>query len=180
MTRPTVMTLLNKEKSPPSNTDRFSGVRTLLTGPEGLPLFKPPFGRIIAIQMNTGECAWVVPSGNGPRDHPLLKGLNLPKLDGRCVLLSWRRRHCCLPRKKGRGSGAAELRHLEATHQVREAALRAFERQFSVGWNLTSRAVRTRLSTYRTIVKILLLVLRWNEETTLTCIDFRSSNELPR
>jgi quinoprotein glucose dehydrogenase len=36
-------------------------------GPKGLPLFKPPYGRITAINLNTGEHAWMVPHGNGPR-----------------------------------------------------------------------------------------------------------------
>jgi quinoprotein glucose dehydrogenase len=30
--------------------------------------------------MNRGENMWVRPLGNGPRDHPLLKDLNLPAL----------------------------------------------------------------------------------------------------
>ncbi len=38
-----------------------------LTGPHGLPLFKPPYGRITAINLNTGEHAWMVPHGDGPR-----------------------------------------------------------------------------------------------------------------
>ena len=52
--------------------------------PEGLPLFKPPYSRITAIDMNTGEHAWMVPAGNGDRirNHPRLKGLNLPPLGG--------------------------------------------------------------------------------------------------
>jgi quinoprotein glucose dehydrogenase len=45
-----------------------------------LPLFKPPYGRIVAIDLNTGEHAWTVPLGEGPRDHPRLKALNLPRL----------------------------------------------------------------------------------------------------
>jgi len=36
-------------------------------GPKGLPLFKPPYGRITAINLNTGEHAWMVPHGDGPR-----------------------------------------------------------------------------------------------------------------
>ena len=36
-------------------------------GPNGLPLFKPPYGRITAINLNTGEHAWMVPHGDGPR-----------------------------------------------------------------------------------------------------------------
>lgn len=36
-------------------------------GPRGLPLFKPPYGRITAINLNTGEHAWQIPHGDGPR-----------------------------------------------------------------------------------------------------------------
>lgn len=51
-----------------------------LDGPQGLPLVKPPYGRITAIDLNSGDHLWMVPNGDGPRDHPLLKGLNLPPL----------------------------------------------------------------------------------------------------
>jgi quinoprotein glucose dehydrogenase len=46
----------------------------------GLPLLKPPYGRITAIDLNKGEIVWTVANGDGPRDHPLLKHLNLPPL----------------------------------------------------------------------------------------------------
>ena len=49
-------------------------------GPRGLPLTKPPYGRITAIDMNRGEHVWMVPNGDGPRHHPLLEHLNLPPL----------------------------------------------------------------------------------------------------
>ncbi len=49
-------------------------------GPKGLPLFKPPYGRITAIDLNKGEILWQVPNGEGPRDHPALKALDLPWL----------------------------------------------------------------------------------------------------
>ena len=54
------------------------------TMPEGLPLFKPPYSRITAIDMNTGTHAWMVPAGNGDRirNNPRLKGLDLPPLGG--------------------------------------------------------------------------------------------------
>jgi glucose dehydrogenase len=38
-----------------------------LEGPRGLPLFKPPYGRITAINLNTGEKVWMIPHGDGPR-----------------------------------------------------------------------------------------------------------------
>ncbi|KRB39949.1 MAG: PQQ-binding-like beta-propeller repeat protein [Pseudomonadota bacterium] len=58
-------------------------------GPDGLPLVKPPYGRITAYDMNRGELLWVAANGDGPRDHPLLKSLNLPPLGnlGRPVAL---------------------------------------------------------------------------------------------
>src|SRR5688572_3901276 len=54
------------------------------TMPEGLPLFKPPYSRMTAIDMNTGNHAWMTPAGNGDRirNNPRLKGLNLPPLGG--------------------------------------------------------------------------------------------------
>ncbi|WP_416908540.1 MAG: PQQ-binding-like beta-propeller repeat protein [Polymorphobacter sp.] len=51
-----------------------------MEGPQGLPMVKPPYGRITAIDMNSGDHLWMVPNGGGPRDHPALKGLDLPPL----------------------------------------------------------------------------------------------------
>jgi quinoprotein glucose dehydrogenase len=53
------------------------------TGPRlanGLPLTKPPYGTVTAIDLNKGEIAWQIAQGDGPRNHPLLKDLNLPPL----------------------------------------------------------------------------------------------------
>jgi quinoprotein glucose dehydrogenase len=41
---------------------------------------KPPYGRVVAINLNTGDQVWMVPNADGPRDHPALKSLNLPSL----------------------------------------------------------------------------------------------------
>jgi quinoprotein glucose dehydrogenase len=49
-------------------------------GPRGLPLFKPPYGRISAIDMNAGELRWQVANGDGPRDHTAIRHLNLGPL----------------------------------------------------------------------------------------------------
>jgi glucose dehydrogenase len=66
----------------PARTNlRFkNGTREFVNGPRGLPLFKPPYGRITAINLNTGEHVWMKPNGDGPRDHPAIKHLNLPPL----------------------------------------------------------------------------------------------------
>ena len=52
--------------------------------PQGLPLWKPPYSRMTAIDMNTGEHLWMTPTGNGDRirNHPLLRHLDLPPLGG--------------------------------------------------------------------------------------------------
>ena len=65
------------------------GTRAFPIGPRGLPLLKPPYGRITAIDMNTGEHVWMVPNGDGPRDHPAIADLNLPPLGqpGRAMTL---------------------------------------------------------------------------------------------
>jgi quinoprotein glucose dehydrogenase len=50
-----------------------------VAGPRGLPLFKPPFGRITAIDMNTGEHMWMKPNGGTPpaiRNHPALASVD--------------------------------------------------------------------------------------------------------
>jgi quinoprotein glucose dehydrogenase len=46
----------------------------------GLPILKPPYGRLTALDMNRGTLLWSVPNGDGPRNHPMLKDLNLPPL----------------------------------------------------------------------------------------------------
>ena len=52
--------------------------------PQGLPLWKPPYSRMTAIDMNAGEHLWMTPLGNGDRlrNHPLLRDLDLPPLGG--------------------------------------------------------------------------------------------------
>ena len=49
-------------------------------GPRGLPLFKPPYGRITAFDMNKGEIRWQVANGDGPRDNPAIAHLHLGPL----------------------------------------------------------------------------------------------------
>ncbi len=49
---------------------------------QGLPLVKPPYGRITAIDLNRGEILWQIAHGETPdniRNHPALKGLNIPR-----------------------------------------------------------------------------------------------------
>jgi quinoprotein glucose dehydrogenase len=56
---------------------RSTGVR----GPDGLSIYKPPYSRITAIDMNTGEHLWMIPTGETPEivlNHPDLKGKDIP------------------------------------------------------------------------------------------------------
>ena len=51
-------------------------------GPQGLPLIKPPYGRITAYNMNSGDIVWQVANGDTYdwiKTHPALKGLTIPK-----------------------------------------------------------------------------------------------------
>jgi quinoprotein glucose dehydrogenase len=50
--------------------------------PGGLPLIKPPYGTISAINLDKGEIVWQIAHGETPdfvRNHPALKGLNIPR-----------------------------------------------------------------------------------------------------
>ena len=49
---------------------------------DGLPLLKPPYGGITAIDMNRGEILWQIAHGETPdrvRSHPALAGLDIPR-----------------------------------------------------------------------------------------------------
>jgi quinoprotein glucose dehydrogenase len=49
---------------------------------DGLPLLKPPYGTITAINLDKGEITWQIAHGETPdvvRNHPALKGLTIPR-----------------------------------------------------------------------------------------------------
>ena len=49
---------------------------------QGLPLVKPPYATITAIDLNKGELVWQIAHGETPdniRNHPALKGLTIPR-----------------------------------------------------------------------------------------------------
>ena len=46
-----------------------------------IPITKPPYAELVALNLNRGEIAWRAPFGEGTaalRSHPLLKGVTLP------------------------------------------------------------------------------------------------------
>ena len=79
MTNPFVANLVPGK---PEETDlRYrASDRRLIQLPNGLPLTKPPYGRITALDLNRGDQAWMIPNGDGPRNHPLLRDLHLGPL----------------------------------------------------------------------------------------------------
>ena len=89
-TAPTVITLMPVD--PKQGNMRYQraamGIGAGLDTIDGLSIFKPPYSRITAIDLNTGEHRWMSAVGDGPRDHPLLKGLNVPPLGERLQNIS--------------------------------------------------------------------------------------------
>ena len=74
---------------PPEGGNLRHTMRGLAAGtqpqmPQGLPLLKPPYTRMTAIDLNKGEHAWMRPNGDGNRyrNHPMLRDLDLPPLGG--------------------------------------------------------------------------------------------------
>ncbi len=65
----------------PYVSGRAEGARGSLTV-DGLPLLKPPYTQISAIDLKTGDILWQTPHGDTPsnvRKHPALKGMEIPK-----------------------------------------------------------------------------------------------------
>jgi len=79
MTNPFVANLIPGDPKE-TNLRYRASTRELIQGPRGLPLVKPPYGRITALDLNRGELKWTIANGDGPRFHPELKALNLPPL----------------------------------------------------------------------------------------------------
>jgi quinoprotein glucose dehydrogenase len=66
---------------PPANPPADGGPTVGLTV-QGLPMVKPPYGLLTAMNVDKGEIMWQVPHGDTPdniRNHPLLAGKNIPK-----------------------------------------------------------------------------------------------------
>ena len=61
------------------------GRRVPFQGPQGLPIHKPPYNRITAVDMDTGEHLWWIPNGETPdriKNHPALEGVDVGKTGG--------------------------------------------------------------------------------------------------
>ena len=52
---------------------------------QGLPIVKPPYSRVTAIDLNSGDHAWMVPAGDTPqevKDNPALAGVDIGRTGG--------------------------------------------------------------------------------------------------
>jgi quinoprotein glucose dehydrogenase len=75
-----------------SNLDYILTASSRVAGPFGLPLARPPWGTIVALDLNTGRKLWTIANGDAPdyvRRHEKLRGLALPRTghDDRAGLL---------------------------------------------------------------------------------------------
>jgi len=64
----------------PNDEENFFARPRSNSGPQGLPLIAPPYSRVTAIDLNTGDHVWMVPNGDAPdsiKNHPALKGVDL-------------------------------------------------------------------------------------------------------
>src|SRR3954447_22615532 len=68
-----------RKPRPVESSYDFIGEFRYLPGPRGLPLFKPPFGSMLAIDMNSGEHRWRIPVGRGE----LIPGVRQPGITER-------------------------------------------------------------------------------------------------
>jgi quinoprotein glucose dehydrogenase len=70
--------VVSRGGGPPSPDGFTPGVINV----QGLPIIKPPYGRITAIDLTKGDIVWQVAHGETPdeiRNHPALKGLTIPR-----------------------------------------------------------------------------------------------------
>ncbi|MDP1930807.1 MAG: PQQ-binding-like beta-propeller repeat protein [Gammaproteobacteria bacterium] len=77
----TTLQLLSLAKNPASDIDFSQGTAFRVPRVEGLDIVKPPYGRVTAIDMNSGEHLWWVANAGTPdriANHPLLAGVDLP------------------------------------------------------------------------------------------------------
>jgi quinoprotein glucose dehydrogenase len=75
---PAPSTTPNPARAPAARSNLPAGALTV----QGLPIMKPPYGVLAALQLDRGELLWQVPHGDTPdgvRNHPALKGLTIPK-----------------------------------------------------------------------------------------------------
>jgi glucose dehydrogenase len=78
----TQLQVLSLSKNPESDIDLSQGFGVRAPRVQGLEIIKPPYGRITAIDMNSGDHLWMIANADTPdrlTNHPLLEGVDLPR-----------------------------------------------------------------------------------------------------
>lgn len=70
-----IVVQLQKADPEKSNLRYVRGGAMNVGGPQGLPLTKPPYGRIVATNLNSGEQEWMIPHGEGIRQKIIDMGI---------------------------------------------------------------------------------------------------------
>jgi glucose dehydrogenase len=76
----TQLQMLSLAKNPESDLDLSQGFGVRVPRVQGLEIIKPPYGRVTAIDMNTGEHLWMIANADTPdriKNHPLLQGIDI-------------------------------------------------------------------------------------------------------
>ncbi|KRP32613.1 MAG: hypothetical protein ABS27_06725, partial [OM182 bacterium BACL3 MAG-121001-bin29] len=77
----TQLQMLTLAKNPDSDIALSQGFGVRVPRIQGLEIVKPPYGRITAIDMNSGEHLWMIANAATPEriaNHPLLEGIDIP------------------------------------------------------------------------------------------------------
>jgi len=77
----TQLQVLSLANNPESDLELSQGFGVRVPRVQGLEIIKPPYGRVTAIDMNTGEHLWVIANADTPdriKNHPLLQGMDIP------------------------------------------------------------------------------------------------------
>jgi quinoprotein glucose dehydrogenase len=79
----TLLRAMSLESAPEISDMDYIAIQGLLgIGPYGLPLARPPYGRITAIDLNTGNHVWMIANADTPEwisNNPALKGIDIPR-----------------------------------------------------------------------------------------------------
>ncbi|MFN7981540.1 MAG: pyrroloquinoline quinone-dependent dehydrogenase [Vicinamibacterales bacterium] len=80
ITSPIIDQLVKGDPATGNMAYRRGGTQQNLPTLDGIPLYKPPYSRLTAYDLNAGRIVWQVPLGDGPRNHPLLQSLGAGRL----------------------------------------------------------------------------------------------------